>query len=278
LSYDLLTFSSSYSITIIFTSSQVELATDKNKDVHLPSPLHPMLTRAYKILEPHFISKVLPSSGHGLLATPENWTNFLQTLPDTASDVRDKLLQRWNSNKDTSTPEEKWMELKTHLQSFCKASAKAGANKSQKNMSSTERSRLENWKYETVFLYTYPRLDINVSTHRNHLLKSPFCVHPKTGRVCVPFSAERVRDFDPFVVPTLGQLMKELDASKDKESNDENEPGSSNNGKLSADWQQTSLKPYFERFEKEFLKPLCKSLQSKRRDEAEQVAALTGDF
>ncbi|GKY98667.1 hypothetical protein MPSEU_000823000 [Mayamaea pseudoterrestris] len=261
---------------------QVDLATDKNKDVHLPSPLHPMLTRAFNILEPYFISNVIPASGHGLLATPDNWNSFLQTLPATASEVREKLEARWNKSKDTSSPDEKWIELKTHLQSFCKASAKAGANKSQKSMTSLERTRLENWKYESVFLHTYPRLDINVSTHRNHLLKSPFCVHPKTGRVCVPFSAERVTDFDPFVVPTLGQLMAELDessSSDDKMVSNDSENFSNNSSKAATmDWQKTSLKTYFERFEKEFLKPLCKSLQTKRRDEAEQVAAMTGDF
>jgi DNA primase small subunit len=65
---------------------------------------------------------------------------------------------------------------------------------------------------DIILQYTYPRIDAEVSKHRNHLLKAPFCVHPKTGRICVPVDPEKIDDFDPELVPTVGQVLGELDA------------------------------------------------------------------
>ena len=101
-----------------------------------------------------------------------------------------------------------------------------------------EQSNLKRSLMEIVFTYTYPRLDVEVSKHMNHLLKAPqnpaalrmsragahpgvprglngrcgppprglalqapFCVHPKTGRVCVPIDPEKAEDFDPLARP-----------------------------------------------------------------------------
>ena len=64
---------------------------------------------------------------------------------------------------------------------------------------------------DIILQYTWPRIDAEVSKHRNHLLKAPFCVHPKTGRVCVPVDPTRIEEFHPGKVPTVGQLLKEID-------------------------------------------------------------------
>merc|ERR1719293_305054 len=92
---------------------------------------------------------------------------------------------------------------------------------------------------DIVLQYTYPRLDINVSKQMNHLLKSPFVVHPKTGRVCVPIDPEKMDSFDPAKVPTIGRLVDDLNSG--------------------ADIKQTSLRQYTQFFEESFLQPLEKT-------------------
>lgn len=45
------------------------------------------------------------------------------------------------------------------------------------------------------------------------MLKAPFCVHPATGRVCVPIDPRLASKFDPEQVPTAGSLLRELNES-----------------------------------------------------------------
>ena len=82
---------------------KVNLGTEKNKNVALPYPLHPMLQRAYDVLEPLFIEQVLPEKGHGLLASPDQWNALIETIPDAAVGVRETLSKNWSSVKHRST-------------------------------------------------------------------------------------------------------------------------------------------------------------------------------
>lgn len=265
------------------------MGTEQNKGMNLSHPLHPMLSRAYDVLEPMFIEDVLPSSGHKILANKENWDGLLGSLPPAAQPVAVSLGKKWSKDNDDSTPTEKWTELKRYLSILIGKTEGSAKNKAAKNLSTKDRIKIEQWPVETVFKYTYPRLDINVSKMQNHLLKSPFCIHPKTGRVCVPIEVAKVDDFNPFTVPTLPQLMRELDEYEKSNSGDgsnneeEDDTGSSSSsssrkGKVEYDWQKTSLKGPFEHFQKQFLAPMWNELQRERRVDAEEKAAMMGDF
>ena len=80
-----------------------------------------------------------------------------------------------------------------------------------------------------------------MSKHLNHLLKSPFVVHPGTGRVCVPINPNKAEDFDPLAVPTVMELLAEIDQWTGNEDGEKD-------GKGIQDWEKTSLKPYMECF------------------------------
>ena len=42
------------------------------------------------------------------------------------------------------------------------------------------------------------------------LTQAPFCVHPKTGKVCVPLDPEQAHLFDPETVPTVQTLLAQV--------------------------------------------------------------------
>lgn len=121
-------------------------------------------------------------------------------------------------------------------------------------------------KQDIVLEYTYPRLDIEVSKHLNHLLKSPFVVHPGTGRVCVPINTKSLENFDPLGVPTVTELLAEIDewALDDGE----------NEGKSIQDWEKTSLKPYVEYFRSFVLSLMKDERDVKVKPEREETEAM----
>ena len=237
-------------LAIIKYFSVVSGNENQAKKTQLSSPLHPSLERAYRLLEPLFVEHVIGENGQGLLSSPERWETLLKTLPE---EIGGQISKHWNKNGSDTSPLEKWEALK----GLC-VSEKSNPAKKQKRATVPEL-----WKYETVFSQCYPRLDENVSKHRNHLLKSPFAAHPKTGRVCVPFDARQVASFDPTTVVTLRQLSYELDQYS---------------GDDVPDLEKTSLAHSVRFFERDFLHPMMKSWARSRRDDAEYAAALKGDF
>ena len=60
----------------------------------------------------------------------------------------------------------------------------------------------------------YPRLDINVSKHINHLLKSPFCVHPKTGLISVPMNEQDIIGFSLDNIPSITESIDDFMANR----------------------------------------------------------------
>lgn len=169
----------------------VHTGTSENSDKKIKSSFtqpHPMIKRSYSILEPYFAEHIIEESGQGLLARKDRFMKVLNSIPDES--VRKEIFVLWN--KDSATPALRWKQLVDHT------STDSVLNPRKRK--AVNYSELEAWRYELVFTHCYPRLDANVSKTQNHLLKSPFCIHPKTGRVCVPIDPSKADLFDPFTV------------------------------------------------------------------------------
>ncbi|KAK7855212.1 dna primase small subunit [Quercus suber] len=216
------------------------------------SALHPFLLRSYKVLEEFFEGNLL--SNQSLFSTEERYEKILEMIPDES--ITSELRGKWQDNKKSSISKEninvdRWKHVKKIL--------KSGKPKAQGLGKCVE---------EIVFSFSYPRLDMETIKpvisdiciltlhltylllvlgfkHMNHLLKAPFCIHPKTGRVCVPIDPNRCEEFDPTAVPTLSKVLEEI-----------------NMGGLGTDddeWDRTSLGKSIRFFRSSFLQPLLKS-------------------
>lgn len=91
------------------------------------------------------------------------WQTLLELLP-ADREVKDALRAEWEAQPDASSTA-RWEQLMAHM-------PRKGSPQYRKYKNAIE---------DVILQYTYPRIDAEVSKHRNHLLKSPFCVHPGTG-------------------------------------------------------------------------------------------------
>ncbi|KAA0156674.1 hypothetical protein FNF29_00785 [Cafeteria roenbergensis] len=237
--------------------------------VPLTVPLHPSLKRALGDLETMFIENIIPESGQGLLADgqTERWESVLAFVPD-VGDLKETVRVAWAAPGVTAS--QRWVQLQ---------SAVAHTRSGLKQVHFRERTALAKAIPTIVLAFTYPRIDVNVTKGINHLLKSPFCVHPKTGRVCVPIVAEDCESFDPMQVPTIPRLVAEFDAFREAGGDDGAAAAAESGSAAPAElWRQTSLGDYMTKWERGFLRPLERDIAATMRRRAERAAAVTGDW
>ncbi|XP_076624312.1 DNA primase small subunit [Colletes latitarsis] len=152
--------------------------------------IHPSIKRALETVEAVFVPFCVEEQD--ILGTDERVEKFLQILSEEEDRHELKaLFNQCNSSKD------RWHQFVKYV-------------KSKKTMGDQKRRLYRHLIEEIMLQYAYPRLDINVSKGMNHLLKSPFCIHPKTGKVCIPFTANTVDKFQPDKVPTITTLIEEI--------------------------------------------------------------------
>lgn len=216
------------------------------KRVNVKRPLHSHVARSLDILKGHFQSDILRDQDPW--ETDEKFDRLLQLLPDKT--LNEALRKKWSSAPGRASTS-KWADID--------ALAKTGASKS------LDPKALLDAKQDIVLEYTYPRLDIEVSKHLNHLLKSPFVVHPGTGRVCVPINTKHCEEFDPLGVPTVTELLREIDEWTPPEDGEKE-------GKTLQDWEKTSLKPYVDYFRSFVLSLMKDEKEVKIKREREENA------
>ncbi|SPO40688.1 related to DNA primase 48K protein PRI1 [Pseudozyma flocculosa] len=209
----------------------------------------------------------------------EHWEVLLQLLPSGESEAVERLRAKWERSPNRSSLD-KWGDV-------MEAAHKSGEVRSAKV-----------WKpclEDVILQYTYPRIDAEVSKHLNHLLKSPFVVHPATGKVCVPIDPRKVHEFDPETsCPTVAQLLRELNSWEAKHGGGDSKASppppqsnmssryatkaspsaggeeapaasSSTTAAARADWEKTSLRPFVELFERH-----CNAIAKESRQARQQ--------
>lgn len=207
--------------------------------------LHHSVRRALKVIEPHFEEVILVDQN--LFGHENGIMKLVQVIPDDNARKEAELYLRKFEGK---TSKEIW-------EAFCKF-----ANSMRMSQTGSVWSRKLKFIIEEIQIaLMYPRLDINVTKGINHLLKSPFVIHPATGKVCVPLSAQAVSKFDPNAVPTINQLLEDIN-KYDEERKDQNANDDKSNMK---EYRKTGMLKGVKVFE-EFLRKMYKGIGKDKLD------------
>lgn len=222
----------------------VKTSAQKSKKVHLFKTIHPSIRAALKIIESTFHDLMIEKQN--ILEKESFWQSVMgQCVDKSAKEEIEKYVLKENSAQG------RWNAFK----------------------GVAERAKRKSWKCafmveELMLELCYPRLDIAVTKGLGHLLKAPFCVHPKTGRVCVPIDIDKINSFDPFKVPTICQVCNEIDAYDAKHKVPQN-----GNRDPSKEYKKTSLAASIDTFKK-FVGKLSTEWKEKRLELSDK----TGQF
>lgn len=206
----------------------------QNKKISLDTTrLHPFISQSLEIVKARFYDYAVKKQD--FLGDEENQKKVLSLITDET--LRTELEKNFTSKEfEEDTSKTAWAVLRKYIEK----------KKSEANYKGSK------YVLEEIMLqYCYPRLDVNVSKGVNHLLKSPFCVHPKTGRVCVPIDPKKIDEFDPMAVPTISEILEELNSVEKEDSN-----------KKTKEFNKTSLKECTQVFER-FVKKLEETWKGK---------------
>ncbi|CAG2118721.1 unnamed protein product, partial [Medioppia subpectinata] len=166
--------------------------------------LHPCIASAVLTVDKHFKSLILEKQN--LLETTQQINAVIDICPDTELKQQLRTVLLNPKLKDSTT---RWEQLEKTCQEFYDRIDRI----TPKNYN---KLRTKHFVTELKLQFCYPRLDANVTKGVNHLLKTPFSVHPKTGRICVPIDFKDIDTFDPFKAPDISLLCHQMD---DKSSN-----------------------------------------------------------
>ncbi|CAD6187715.1 unnamed protein product [Caenorhabditis auriculariae] len=221
----------------LFIGNKVEVLKGRTKMTWVPN----LVQTAY--------SSALEGGFFESMAYEQGWLNdgraeiIFSLYKELSADLRTELIEKFNA---LPTPQLRWKMLKMYFEE----DERKRARQEGLNLPLEPQNRDKYFLKYFVLWHVYPRLDVNVSTGTNHLLKSPFCIHPKTGCVAVPLSADDVAQFDVTKCPRLDRLVAELPSINseigEKEEGDQKENGQR---KVLA-YRHSSLAKYVENFEK----------------------------
>lgn len=155
--------------------------------------IHPMAATAYRaMMDSDEMDKLITEQGW--LDNSEGWGPILRLCKDQA--LRDSLEEQFH---EVPSAVARWTILKRRFDS----KEREQARKKGDFVPSEVQGDSKRFLMQFVFAYAYPKLDVNVSTGTNHLLKSPFCVHPKTGMVAVPLSPKTIQNVKLANIPRV---------------------------------------------------------------------------